>query len=75
MSNNKISYKRAFYVACDLLNGSTIYGIDADRLFEILMDREGVVSTNTYFEFIRDNLDRFSDNDVERDKAIDRLGF
>ena len=73
--SNRVSYKRAFYVACDLLNGSIIYGIDADRLFKILMNKEGVVSTNIYFEFIRDNLDRFSDNDVERDKAIERLGF
>lgn len=68
-------YKRAFRIACDLLNGSVIYGIDNDSLFGHLLDTEGVVSYMTYEKFILNNLDRFSDNDEIRSKAIERLGW
>ena len=68
-------YKRAFRIACDLLNGSVIYGIDNDSLFDYLLDTEGVVSFATYEEFILNNLDRFSDNAEIRYKAVERLGW
>ena len=76
--SKRISYKRAFEIACDLLIGSNIAGIDADRLFELCMNDpkyEGVVSHYTYMDFIVNNIDRFSNNDEERQKAIERIGF
>ena len=68
-------YKKAFEIACDLLNGGVIYGIDTDVLFEKIMEREGVVCSLEYEDFILKNLDRFSDNDKKRHKAIKRLGW
>lgn len=68
-------YKRAFEIACDLLNGSNIYGIDDDVLFAQLMQEYGVVSTLQYQKFILEHLDRFDDNDEIRMKAIERLGW
>lgn len=75
MNYTTAQYKRAFEIACDLLNDSIIYGIDTDNLFEHLMHKYGVVSTFEYQEFILENLDRFSDDDVVRHKAIERLGW
>jgi len=68
-------YKRAFEIACDLLNGSVLYGIDADRLFALIMQEYEVVSPYRYQEFILNHLDRFSDDDEIRLKAIERLGW
>jgi len=63
-------YKRAFRIACELLNGDVIYGIDQRRIFEAFMDKDGCVSSSTYEEFIINNLDRFSDNDEIRHRAM-----
>ncbi len=71
----KRKYKRAFRIACELLNCGSIYGVDYDMLFEKLMESNGIVSYWSYEEFILNNLDRFSDNDAVRDKAISRLGW
>ncbi len=68
-------YKRAFRIACDLMNGARIYGIDLDVLFEKIMEKDGVVSSHSYEEFIINNIDRFSDNDEVREKAIERIGW
>ena len=43
--------------------------------FEIMMKREDVVSTFDYQEYILNNLNRFSDDDNIRAKAIERLGW
>lgn len=75
MDYTKAQYKRAFEIACDLLNGSNIYGIDDDVLFAQLMQEYGVVSTFQYQKFILEHLDRFDDNDEIRMKAIERLGW
>jgi hypothetical protein len=75
MNPIKEQYKQALFIACDLLNGSILYGIDADKLFEIMMEKEGVVSTFVYQDYILNNLDRFSDDDSIRAKAIERLGW
>ncbi len=53
-------YKRAFQIACELLNGSVLYGYDTDRIFGEIMEKDGVVSPNSYEEFILNNLDRLS---------------
>ena len=68
-------YERAFKIACELMNGALIYGIDKDVLFEKFMEKDGVVSSHSYEEFILENIDRFSDDDEEIEKAIERLGW
>jgi len=68
-------YERAFEIACDLLNGSNLYGIDADNLFALIMQKYGIVSTLEYQKFILEHLDRFSDDDEIRLKAVERLGW
>lgn len=55
-------YKRAFKIACELLNGSILYGYDNDRIFSEMMKKDGVVSSNSYEKFILANLDRLSGN-------------
>ena len=72
MTKRKLN--KALQISCDLLNYSIIYGIDADRLFELVMDRYGFVCGTTYAKFILKNLDRFSDNPRKRNRAIKRLG-
>lgn len=75
MTYTKEQYKRAFEIACDLLNGSIFYGVDDDILFTHLMQKYGIVSNYNYQKFILENLDRFDDNDEVRMKAIERLGW
>jgi hypothetical protein len=50
-------YKRAFYIACELLNGTNFYGMDADKIFEICMKKDGVVSGDSYRDYILNHLD------------------
>ena len=75
MTYTKAQYKRAFEIACDLLMGSVIYGIDTDTIFDLIMQEQGIVSTLDYQKFILANLDRFSDDEEVRDNAIKRLGW
>ena len=72
---DKRRYKRAFRIACELLNGAYIYGVSADTLFEKIMESNGLVASWSYEEFILNNLDRFSDDDTVRENAILRLGW
>ena len=53
-------YKKAFQIACELLNGSVLYGYDADRIFEEMMEKNGIVSSFSYEDFILEHLDRLS---------------
>ena len=75
MTYTKAQYKRAFEIACDLLIGGSLYGIDADRLFTLIMQEQGIVSSLDYQKFILKNLDRFSDDEEVRHNAIKRLGW
>jgi len=75
MTYTNAQYKRAFEIACDLLNGSNLYGIDTDNLFALIMQEYGIVSTLEYQKFILEHLDRFSDDDEIRLKAVERLGW
>ena len=75
MKYTKAQYKMAFEIACDLLTGGILYGINADTLFELIMQEYGIVSTFNYQKFILEHLDRFDDNDEVRMKAIERLGW
>lgn len=62
--------EKALEIACELLNGGVIYGIDADTLWSKVMESEGYVSSWNIKDFILDNIDRFSDDDEERNEAI-----
>lgn len=53
-------YKKAFKIACELLNGGILYGYDSDRIFSEMMQKDGVVSSDSYEKFILNNLDRLS---------------
>lgn len=68
-------YKRAFEIACELLNGAMIYGVDADGIFAYVLEKDGCVCASDYEEFILNNIDRFSDVSKIRNRAIKRLGW
>lgn len=53
-------YKKAFQIACELLNDSILYGYDKDRIFEEMMEKDGYVAPWSYEEFILANLNRLS---------------
>ena len=55
-TNNSIDYRRAFKIACDLLNGDVLYGVDSDRIYEIMMRRDGEVANYSYEEYILNHL-------------------
>lgn len=67
--------EKALEITCELLNGGMIYGIDTDTLWNKIMEIDGYVSPWNLEEFILNNLDRFSDDEKERNKAIKRLGW
>lgn len=74
--NRKIKkLEKALKVACELLNGGVIYGIDADTLWSKVMESEGYVSSWNIKDFILANIDRFSDDEKELNEAIKRLGW
>ena len=50
-------YKRAFKIACELLNGACLYGVDADSIFEAMMKKDGVVSNESYENYILSHMD------------------
>ena len=74
-SYTKAEYKQAFEIACDLLSGAVLYGIDSDFIFNHVMECDGCVSAFDYQDFILAYLDRFSDDETVRHKAIERLGW
>lgn len=59
-------YKKAFKIACELLNGCILYGYDNDRIFSEMMEKDGVVSSDSYEKFILANLDRLTGKDRKR---------
>ena len=61
-------YKKAFQIACELLNGSILYGYDTDRIFEEIMEKDGIVGSWSYEEFILANLDRLRGKAESRDE-------
>jgi hypothetical protein len=67
--------EKALETTCELMNGSILYGIDTDTLWNKIMEIDGYVSPWNLKEFILKNIDRFSDDEKERNKAIKRLGW
>ena len=68
-------YKESFEVACALLNGGVLYGIDSNELFRIIMEKEGSCMDLNFQRYIYKYLDRFSDYDYLRHKAIEKYGL
>jgi len=61
-------YKKAFRIACELLNGAILFGYDTDRIFEEIMEKDEVVCSSSYEKFILNNLDRLSGKAESEDK-------
>ena len=47
----------ALNIACDLLTGSVLYGYDYDRIFNEIMEKDGVVSMLDIKAFILDHVE------------------
>jgi hypothetical protein len=76
LNKRKKKLEKALEVACELLNGGVLFGIDSDTLWSKVMESEGYVSSGNIKEFILKNIDRFSpDDEEELNKAIKRLGW
>lgn len=56
----EVDYKTAFSIACSLLNGDSFGRIDADRIFDIMMKRDGSVCSLSYEEYIIKHMDYFT---------------
>ena len=65
----------ALDAACELLCGSTLYGIDRDIMFRKVTEEYGVADADTVRKWLLSNLDRLSDIDETRSKAIKERGF
>lgn len=50
-------YKRAFKIACELLNGAVLYGVDSEKIFEVMMNKDGMVDNESYEEYILSHMD------------------
>lgn len=68
-------YREAFWIACQLLNGCVLYGYDADRVFEKIIDEYDICDAIYWQKFILTHLDRFCDDDERKKKAIEELGW
>lgn len=69
------TYKKAFIIACELMTDCDIYGVTKDILVSKILERDGSVCSLDCAKLIIRNLDRFSDDDEIRNKAIERLGW
>ncbi len=67
---NTIDYRRAFKIACDLLNGDILYGVDADKIYEIMMQKDDVVSSSSYEEYILNHLQKLDQGQYANESEI-----
>ena len=62
--HRKNKYKRAFQVACALLNGDNIYGVECsdfnDIIYQDAMEKDGFCCSKSYEKYILRNLERLS---------------
>lgn len=69
-----IDYKRAFKIACELLNGAILYGVDKDSIFETIMNEDGMVDNESYENYILSHMDELDrGNGMTKEEAIKRL--
>lgn len=66
---NAMDYHRAFKIACELLNGTRLYGVDADKIFEIMMDKDGIVTNDSYEEYILTHMQELDQGQYASSKA------
>ena len=74
----EIDYRRAFKIACDLLNGDILYGVDSDEIFKTMMDRDGVVTKDSYEEYILNHLQELDHGEyaikaLEQEPVLDKI--
>ena len=50
-------YKRAFKIACELLNDANLYGVDSKKIFEVMMSKDGIVDNESYEKYILSHMD------------------
>lgn len=62
------NYKKAFEVACELLNDCCLFGWDRDKIFEQMMADDGVVSSFSWERFILAHIDELSGTEAENDE-------
>lgn len=67
---NTIDYRRAFKIACDLLNGDILYGVDTDKIYELMMQKDGVVSSSSYEEYILNHLQELDQGQYVTENCI-----
>lgn len=66
-----IDYKRAFKIACELLNGAILYGVDKDSIFETIMNVDGMVDNESYENYILSHIDELDrENGMTREETI-----
>lgn len=58
-------YKIAFEIACALLNGDYLFGYDKDSIYSEIMNKNGVVSSLDYEEYILNHLDKLSAQNID----------
>ena len=61
----ELDYKTAFQIACALLNGDILYGVDAESIFSEIMKKDGCVCSFDYENYILTHL-----NELRDDKAL-----
>lgn len=55
-----VDYKKAFQIACELLNDGFLYGLDKDKIFEEIMEKDGCVTSISYEEYILSHMNELS---------------
>lgn len=66
---NTIDYRRAFKIACDLLNGDVLYGVDTDKIYELMMQKDEVVSSSSYEEYILNHLQELDQGELDKESV------
>ena len=62
-----IDYKKAFEIACELLNDHWLYGWDRDKIFEQMMADDGVLSSFSWERFILAHIDELSGTEADKE--------
>ena len=71
-------YRRAFKIACELLNWDVLYGVSADDIYELMMKKDGVVSSSSYEEYILNHLQdldhgQYAIKALEEEPILDKI--
>lgn len=61
----KTDYHRAFKIACELLNGAILYGVDSEKIFETMMKKDKMVDNKSYEKYILSHMDELDHGQYE----------